>query len=169
MRSEALFINGVYRGVLEEILKIQRELPEHIMYLQPYSGGAITHLRDAPPSIEDPMLLMLSITDDLATIHYAAELVGWDDKTRLSAAKREVLNRVIGALQPGEKELYDASQTDDGRSVNLLYVRRVRRLAKPFTVTRLIKVMDGTPVSDRRTTAGGWSYVQAEGLNDLVR
>jgi hypothetical protein len=52
MRGEGLFINGVYREVLEEILKVQSELPEHIMYLQPYSGGAITHLRDAPPSVE---------------------------------------------------------------------------------------------------------------------
>lgn len=131
MRAEALFINGVYRTVLEEILQIQTELPEHIMYLQPYSGGAIAHLRDDPPSIDEPMLLVLSVTDDLATIHYAADIVGWDDKTRLSAAKRRVLNRVIGALQPGEKELYDASEATDGRSVNLLYVRHVRRLHKP--------------------------------------
>ena len=36
---EALFINGVYEGVLKEILQIQAELPEHIMYLQPDSGS----------------------------------------------------------------------------------------------------------------------------------
>lgn len=169
MKTEALFINGVYRSVLEEILQVQGELPDHIMYLQPYSGGAITHLRDDPPSPEDPMLLVLSVTDDLATIHYAAELVGWDDKTRISASKRNVLNRVIGALQPGEKELYDASLADDGRSVNLLYIRRLRRLSTPFSVTRLIKTIDSTPVSDRRTTAGGWTYIAAEGLSELIR
>ena len=169
MRTEALFINGVYRSVLDEILKIQAELPEHIMYLQPYSSTAIVHLRGDPPSIEQPMLLLLSLTDDLATVHYAAEIIGWDDKTRLSAAKRDVLNRVIGALQPGEKELYDASQANGGRSVNLLYVRRMRRLRQPFSVTRLLKTEDGTPVSDRRTTAGGWTYIQGAGLTDLIR
>jgi hypothetical protein len=155
VRTEALFINGVYRVVLAEILEIQAELPEHIVYLQPYSGGAITHLRDAPPSIADPMLLVLSVTEDLPRIHYAAELVGWDDKTRLSAVKRSVLKRIIGALEPGEKELYDASVAEGGRSVNLLHVRRTRRVPKPFRVTRLIKTIDGTPVSDQRTTAGG--------------
>src|SRR5947209_11385202 len=106
MRAEALFINGVLRGVLEEILQVQKDLPDHIMYLQPYSGSAIAHLRDEPPSVENPMSLVLSLTDDLATIHYATEIVGWDDKTQLSPAKRDVLNRVIAALQPGEKELY---------------------------------------------------------------
>lgn len=169
MRDEALFMNGVYRGTLEEILEIQAELPEHIMYLQPYSGSAIAHLRDDPPSIEEPMLLVLSVTDDLATVHYAAEIVGWDDKTRLSEAKQSVLNRVIRLLQPVEEKLYDASGTDDGRSVNLLYVRRVRRVHHPFSVTRLIKTEDGTPVSDRRTTAGGWTYIQPEGLRDLIQ
>lgn len=169
MRGEGLFINGVYREVLEEILKVQSELPEHIMYLQPYSGGAITHLRDAPPSVEEPVLLVLSVTEDLARIHYAAELIGWDDKTRLSAAKRSVLNRVIGALQPGEKELYDASMMEGGRSVNLLHVRRTRRVPRPFSVARLIKTIDGTPVSDQRTTAGGWTYIRAEGVSELIR
>lgn len=112
---------------------------------------------------------MLSVTEDLARVHYAAEIVGWDDKTRLSAAKRRVLNSVIGALQPGEKELYDASQANDGRSVNLLHVWRMRRLRKPFSVARLVKTEDGKPVSDQRTTAGGWTYVKADGLVDLVR
>jgi hypothetical protein len=32
MRAEAVFLNGVYRPVLEEILQVQAELPEH-MYL----------------------------------------------------------------------------------------------------------------------------------------
>ncbi len=93
MRHEALFINGVYRNVLEEILQIQEQLAEHIMYLQPYSGSVIKHLQDNPPSPDEPMLLLLSLTDDLPTVHFAAEIVGWEDKRQLSSAKRDVLNR----------------------------------------------------------------------------
>jgi hypothetical protein len=169
LRTEALFINGVFRGVLEEVLQIQKHLPDHIMYLQPYAASAIAHLRDDPPSPSDPALLVLSLTDDLGTIHYAAEIVGWDDKTQLSATKRDVLNRVIGALQPGEKNLYDAAEGGDGRSVNLLHVRRLRRVRTPFSVTRLVKTEDGRPIVGPRTTAGGWTYVQCEGAIDLAR
>jgi hypothetical protein len=168
MRDEALFINGVFRGVLEEILQVQGHLPDHIMYLQPYAGSAIAHLRDDPPSSDEPMFLALSLTDDLGTIHYAAEIVGWDDKTQLSVVKRSVLNRVIGALQPGERELYDAAEAGDGRSVNLLHVRRMRRVRQPFSVTRLIKTEDGEPIAGPRTTSGGWTYVQYAGLLDLA-
>src|SRR5207302_7293448 len=102
-------------------------------------------------------------------IHYAAEMVGWDDNTQLSPAKRGVLDRVIAALQPGEKELYDASEANDGRTVNLLHVRRTRRVRQPFSVTRLIKTEDGTPISGPRTTSGGWTYVEYARLGDLLR
>jgi hypothetical protein len=112
---------------------------------------------------------VFSITPDLATIHYAAEIVGWSGKRQLGASRRAVLNRVIGALQPGERELYDASRAEDGSSVNLLYVRRMHQLKKPFSVTQLIKCDDGARVSDRRTTAGGWTYVRAENLKALLQ
>jgi len=166
--ERALFINGVYEGVLQEILRIQSELPEHIMYLQPYSGGAIARLRDEPPSLEAPVHLVLSLTSDLPTIHYAAEVVGWSDKRQLSPSKRRVLNRVIRALQPAEKELYDASRAKDGKSANLLYIRRLRRLRKPFSVSKLVKLEDSSPVSNRRMTAGGWTYVRADKLGRLL-
>ena len=70
---------------------------------------------------------------------------------------------------PREKELYDASMMEGGRSVNLLHVRRTRRVPKPFSVARLIKTTDGTPVSDQRTTAGGWTYIRTEGVSELIR
>lgn len=169
MTREALFLNGVYEQNLREILEIQEELPEHIMYLQPYSGGAIVHLRDNPPTVDAPIPLVLSVTTDLPTIRYAAEIVGWDDKRQLSASKRRILNHVIGALQPTDKELYDASRAGDGESVNLLYIRRLRQLSQPFSVRELVKSEDGQPVSDRRTTAGMWTYIRADTLARLLR
>ena len=47
MKPNGVFVNGVYEDVLIEILEIQSELPEQILFLQPYlvtcSKG-----RDAP-------------------------------------------------------------------------------------------------------------------------
>jgi len=159
MKSEALFINGVYKSVLEEILLVQRFLPEQIMFLQPYSSETITHLREDRPSVDDPMRLFLSITTDLPTIHYTAEIVGWDDKRELSEEKCDVFNRLIWTLQPNEGGLYDASRVKGKPSVNLLHIRRLHKLAAPFSVTRLIKTSDNMSVSPDRTTAGGWAYI----------
>jgi hypothetical protein len=41
MRQQALFINGIYESVAEEISKIQSALPEEILFLQPH----VTRLR----------------------------------------------------------------------------------------------------------------------------
>ena len=161
-KEEGLFINGVYEDVLREILQIQRELPEHIMYLQPYSSGPIVHLRDDPPTVEAPVLLYLSITTDLSNIHYTAEIVGWDDKREIPHAKREVINRVLATLQPNETGLYDASRVEGKPSMNLLHIRRLRRVDPSFSVSSLIKTSDGKPVSPGRTTAGGWAYVRRD-------
>ena len=163
MREEALFLNGVFDNVLREILLIQEELPEHVMYMQPYSSEAIVHLRDHPPTPEHPVRLYISVTKDLPLVKYAAEIVGWDDKTGMSEDKRKVLRRVISTLQPDQTGLYDASQVEGRRSVNLLYVRRVQKLMKKsFNVSKLIKTSNGQPVSTGRTTAGGWTYVKLE-------
>jgi hypothetical protein len=168
MRLEALFLNGVYEDVLKEILQIQAVLSEQIMFLQPYKSEAIVRLRDEPPSVDNPVRLLMSLTRDLATIHYTAEIVGWDDKRVLSEQKRRVLNRLIHTLQPNEGGLYDASRAEGGESVNLLHVRRLRPLSKPFSVSQLLKSGDNEPVSDKRTTAGGWAYVKTENLVGLI-
>ena len=159
MQDEAIFLNGVYRTVLEDILKIQEELPEHIMFLQPYAKSPIVRLRDHRPSIDDPVQLYLSTTDDLPNVAYTAEIVGWDDKTDMSDDKRRVISRLIFTLQPTEDGLYDASGDGSGISTNLLHVRRMVRLENGFSVVKLIKTSDQTPVSPNRSTAGGWSYV----------
>ena len=161
LKPFALFINGVFRSVLDEILRVQSVLPEQIMFLQPYSSSAIKALRENPPSVESPVRLYLSITDDLATIHYQAEIVGWEDKRELSDVKKGWINRLIATLQEDEKELYsDASE--NGECVNLLYIRRLQKVQSPFSVAQLRKISNGEPLSTARTTSGGWSYVEIE-------
>ena len=169
MRTEALFLNGVYEDVVTEILQVQAVLPDHIMYLQPYKHEAIVRLREAPPTVDDPVILLLSLSRDLAVVHYVGEVVGWDDKRKLSDEKRQVLNRLIYTLQPNENGLYNASGAEGGESVNLLHVRRIRRIEKTFEVTALVNANTGLPVSDGRATSGGWVYVKTEGLNGLIR
>jgi len=164
LKPVALFINGVFDTVLQEILEVQSVLPEQIMFLQPFSGSAMTVLRDDPPAIDAPMRLFVSITIDLANVHYEAEIVGWEDKRTMPEAKKQVVKRLIDLLQPDEGGLYDASKGGTGESVNLLYVRRLRKLEPPFSVSQLQKVRGGEPLSTGRTTAGGWSYVQPEML-----
>jgi hypothetical protein len=67
-----------------------------------------------------------------------------------------------------EARLYDASQAEGGKSVNLLHIRRLRPLAGPFSVGMLVKIADNEPVSEERTRAGGWAYVKAENLTGLL-
>jgi hypothetical protein len=76
LKPVALFINGVFESVLEDILQVQDVLPEQIMFLQPYSGKTIQKLRQDRPSVESPMRLFVSTTVDLVNVSYQAEIVG---------------------------------------------------------------------------------------------
>ncbi len=160
LRQEAIFINGVYREVIEEILLVQEQLPEHIMFLQPHSSERIVRLADDPPSVDDPVRLFLSTTDDLATVSYMAEIVGWNNKTELLDTKATVVSRLIWTLQPREGGLYHVGAGDKPQSTNLLHVWRMREIRKPFSVAALILTSTGKPHSPDRSTAGGWSYVR---------
>jgi hypothetical protein len=159
LRSEALFLNGVWDDVLLDILKVQEYLPEQVLYLQPYSSDRIVHLAENPPSVDDPVRLLMSITDDLARVHYIAEIVGWDDKRTLEGPKLTLLNRIIYAFQWTEDGVYQYGHDKQRPCVNLLYVRRLRKLSKPFSVGELTLTSTGQPHSTDRSTAGGWSYV----------
>ena len=169
LKPSALFLNGVYESVLEEILQVQAFLPEQIMFLQPYSGSAIKVLQNDPPSVEHPMRLFLSISSSLNTILYQAEIVGWENKRDLrnlseNEARKQVINHLIAASQPSEVDLYKASKTGDGESVNLIYIRRLQKLNDPFSTSLLRKVRGGEPLRPR-TTSGGWSYVEPEPIS----
>ena len=158
MRAQALFINGIFRNVLDEILKNQSEAPDKILFLQPDSGSPIVMLRDNPPTVEDPVILYASTTDGLATVSYTADIVGWEDKTKLERARRDEVTEIIRAFQCTEDGLCD--KTPGRSSLNLLSIRKLDRLTPPFSVANLIKIRDGKPLSTNRSRSGGWSYVR---------
>lgn len=162
LREYALFINGVYRSVLDEILALQTHLPEHIMYLQPHSGGRIVRLAKKPPSVDDRVQVLLSPSDDLNHVTYQGEIVGWDDKNALREhsqnGRRHAIERLLWTLQPAETGLFDACKGEK-TSLNLLHVCRLTTLPKPLAVTTLKNAKSGGYLKGNRTTAGSWVYV----------
>ena len=161
MSDWALYMHGIYRKPLEDILKEQSRNPELTLYLQPYGGGAIARLRDNIPSPEAPVTLYASTTDDLRNVSYTADIVGWEDKTTMSQARREELSKIIKEFQPtegtGDDRIYNASENSP--SMNLLHVRGMVKLDEPFSLEELIKISDGKPLVGRGQ-AGGFSYVR---------
>lgn len=151
MREKALFMNGNYESNLQGIANVHAVLPEQILFIQPHGPGRIADLRDNPPSVDDPVTMYISITTDLNQVHFTAEVVGWDDKEKLSSQKRDLIDKVIKTLQAPEPGVFDVG-------FNLIHVRRLVRVEAPFRVNKLIKVSDDEPLGDR-ATAGGWSYV----------
>ena len=157
MSIKAIFINGVYAGVLRDIHRVQTFVPEQILYLQPFSGQRIVKLSNNRPSTQSPVRLFLSLTDDLSTVRYTCEIVDWNDKRELVGRSREMIDSVIRAFQPTEDGVYPVARGIE--CVNLLSVWRMRELSKPFSVGALRKLVDDQPVSTNRQTAGGWVYV----------
>lgn len=153
---EALFINGVFEDLLKEMATVQGDLSEQILYLQPATGQVITQLRAANPSTEAPVRLFISTTDSLDTVSYEAEIVGWRDKRNLTGEEKDEIINTLKTFQKNEGRF--SSEPDDG-SVNLLLVRKMRRLTTPFLVNKLIKTSNGQPLSTSRSRSGGWSYV----------
>ena len=157
MRKHALFLNGVYEDVLNDILAVHSHLPEQILFLQPYSSGRIKELAENPPSVDDPVRVLMSITTDLNRVHFIGEIVGWSDKSKLNEQELMVINRIIYMFQRTEPGVY--MQVGKIKCKNLLLVRRLRRLSRPFSVEKLIKISTDEALSPERTTSGGWSYV----------
>ena len=161
MSAYALFINGVYRGVLEEILtalakKPKRSVlgeiltalakePERIYFLQVYGGTPIVVLQRDPPSISWPVPLYMSTTDDLKSVSYKAEIVNWEDRTQLSEARRKEVTAALDRYQHKERGLYNLAG-DEGPRVNLISILGLERLAEPFSVDELIKKSGGKPL-----------------------
>lgn len=161
MKDFALYMNGNYRDVLDEALAVQQELPEQVLYLQPYKSERIVELTEGPPSLDDPVLLLASTTDDLNTVQYAAEVIHWRDKRELTSEQQELLDQLIKVLQPKETGLYD--QVRGTECVNLISVRNLRRISKPFSVTELVNANRGGKLKER-TRAGGWVYVRLDSV-----
>ena len=156
MRAEALYINGIFREVLDDIANVHETRPELQLYLQPYAEVPITHLRDKPPSKIAPVRLYASTTDDLGHVSFDAEIIRWEDKTTIAPDRKARIEKRLADYQPTEEGLYNVPE--NGISRNLLCVLRMKRLEEPFAVSELIKTGDGEPLGER-ATAGGWAYV----------
>lgn len=157
MSDTAIYINGIFRSVLEDALAVQRELPEQVVYLQPHKSHRMVELAEEPPSPSNPTSLLASTTDDLNSVQYSAEIVGWRDKRQLSEEQRTLLDRLIKAIQPEEPGLY--SQAGGTECVNLLIVQNLRPLDDTFPVSELINARHDEELSER-TQAGGWVYIR---------
>lgn len=154
----ALFLNGVYEDVLEEIIKAQENNLGQIFYLQPYSTSVIKKLQKIPPSRKFPIPLYISTTNQLNNICYIAEIVGWDNKSELLPDKTTILNEHIKKYQPQEGEIY--FEVGGKKCVNLISIINLKKLSNQLSSANLIKESDKKPLRPR-TRSGGWSYVQA--------
>lgn len=154
--ATALYLNGVYESVLQEILAAQAKDPSRVCCLQPYSPNRITLLADAVPTEKSPVRFYASTTTHLASVCYMGDVVGWEDKSKMTPERIATVSKLIQGLQPSEKEVY---LTANGKKcVNLTYVKNVVALKPPLPVTVLTKTEDGTPLKPR-TRAGNWAYV----------
>jgi hypothetical protein len=156
--SYALYLNGVYEGVLEEIREAQHKNPGMICYLQPYASDQIVKLAEDPPTTASPVTLYISITSALSFVSYRAKVVGWENKSHIKQSRLARLNEHISEHQPSETEIY--MTVGEGKPcVNLISVLELERLPTPIPVSGFIKVSDDSPLKVR-STSGGWSYVK---------
>jgi len=152
----ALYLNGVFEDVLDEILKSKEKDPDKIFYLQPYSESTIKKLKKEPPTIDSPLPVYISTTTQLNQICYSADIVGWEDKRELTPERKAFLNEHIKQFQPNEGEIY--SETRGKKCVNLISIKNLKKLSNQFSTSNLIKEGNGEPLKPR-TRSGNWSYV----------
>ncbi|MCA9179891.1 MAG: hypothetical protein KDA51_00520, partial [Planctomycetales bacterium] len=117
----AVYMNGVYEQVVEEIRIVQEKQPELVCFMQPYSTSRITNLVKNPPSADAPIDFYISLTDSLGFVSYRASIVGWEDKTLMSAERIAAVDLIIAEHQPTEGLVSEPSS--DGKiPINLILV-----------------------------------------------
>ena len=161
----ALFINGIYKGVLEEILNSQKSRNGGVSYLQPYKGEVIKILKKQQPTILTPIRLYISTTDNLSQICYTADIIGWEDKRECSEARRNEVYRHLETFQPGEAGYFKNFDKNENKAFNLISIQNLYQLDTFHSTNILRKISDGMPLK-KRTRAGGWSPVYD--LDDLI-
>lgn len=163
--SPALFINGIYESVLSEILDAQSNDGQEINFIQPYKGEHIVLLRENLPTPNNPTRLYISTTSNLSQICYTAEIVGWEDKQRLPDSRYNDIKNQLQEHQPGEVTLFEGEAGLEGKAINLVSIRSLRKLETLYSTSILKKVSDSLSLK-KRTRSGGWSQVYD--LGDLI-
>jgi hypothetical protein len=157
--SKALFLNGVYEQILEEITHSQTANPGLTCYLQPYSTSRIKLLDDSNPTPEDPVNLYISTTAKLNLVEFQAKIVGWQDKRQLGNSSDELrrLEAHLKRFQPSERDGI-FFEVNEKPCVNLISIQELKRIPDPFATSSLKKVSNGEPLK-LRSRSGGWSVV----------
>lgn len=164
LNGEALFINGVFEGVLNDIVDAQAANPGLVCYLQPYKPALIKRLQEDPPSKDLPWKLFMSLTNALGEMRFEADIVEWYDKSKLSDNEIATINQHFLEYQPRERGIHFGGEDGEyGR--NLLGIVNLERIEPALSVSGFIKISDDLPLRDR-TRAGGWSYVIAPELRE---
>jgi len=159
--TDALFLNGVFEEVLEEILLAQEKNKNLTCYIQPYSDGRIKMLAEDIPSEQAPIRFYISLTTSFNTVSYTANITGWDDKRELvkDKVRLDKINTDIKKYQPTAVEVYEFSDEERTKPcVNLIHIKDLKRIKNPFSVNNLIKTSNNKQYS-LRTQSGGWSRV----------
>lgn len=167
-RDYAIYMNGVNKGILDEMIECLNDLPEQVVYLQPYRETTIRELRDASPPVSDEerVLMVFSTMEDLTKVYYCAEVVRWEDKITIPKARKDKLDRLIRILQPNNcNRIYLTNNRDHDNDYkkgnpyckNLISLRNVRRVEVPFDIGQMIKISGGKV--EQRTQSGNFAYV----------
>lgn len=154
--EKALFANGIFEEVLDEIIASQRKSKQSVFYMQPFSEKIIRSLKDFLPGDNFKWILYASTTKDLNHIQYIAEIVGWENKQELSPERFAFVDTQLRVTQPGEGGLYP--EKSGKKCMNLISITNLRKLSSPIPVNQIFKTSDGTSLKSR-SRAGGWSYV----------
>ena len=159
MMSYELYLNGVYKSVLDEIRCAQAGNPGLVCYLQPYASVKIAKFAKSPPTLNSPITAYISITTCLPFVSYRAKVVGWENKCEISSTRMKVLNDHIKKYQRREKKIFMRSR--NGKPcINLISVVNVEQLEEKIPVSNFVKIRGLTPLKPR-STSGKWSYVKA--------
>ena len=159
MMSYALYLNGVYKSVLDEIRIAQAGNPDLVCYLQPYASRKIAKLAKYPPTFDASLTVYISLTTCLPFVSYRAKVVGWENKCEISNTRMKVLNDHIQKHQRSEEEIF-RTNSNGKPCINLISIVEVEMLEEQIPISNFIKISDRTPLKPR-STSGGWSYVNA--------
>lgn len=158
-KFEIMYINGVFQGILDEIVASSEKSSSQIVYIQSRSKRAIAGLREYNPSPERPINCYVSSLENFNEVEYQCEIVGWSDKRELSEAEKAAVKESLAEFQPAEGR--SSFEPDDG-SVNLISVRNLKKLDQPFSITKLVKSQGDLPRNHKeKGRPGGFAYIDS--------